>query len=315
MTTDNVYHGGEIAVQQQAGVRDMAERLSQMIRPFMPDQHRTFFEMLPFAVVGMTDEHGRPWSTLCVGEPGFIRSPDDTTLRIASAPLLAQELGLQVKSGDKVGLLGIELPTRRRNRMNGVVADAGADGFAVHVEQSFGNCPQYIQTRSVEPRGAGSAGSAGEVRRSETLTGEAVDLIRQADTFYISSRTSEFSTRPSSGIDVSHRGGRPGFVHVATGNTLTFPDFSGNRLFNTLGNIADDGRVGMVFPDFETGDLLSLTGTARIVWDGERLEGFDGAQRLVDVQVDVMVHARCVLSLAGALIEQSPKLVRTGVWQ
>ncbi|MEO1160812.1 MAG: pyridoxamine 5'-phosphate oxidase family protein [Pseudomonadota bacterium] len=316
MTTDNnVYHGGEIAVQEQAGVREVADRLSQMIRPAMPDQHRAFFEMLPFVVIGLTDERGRPWSTLCVGEPGFISSPDDTTLRIASAPLLAQELGLQVKSGDKIGLLGIELPTRRRNRINGMIADAGADGFAVRVEQSFGNCPQYIQTRSVEPRETGPAGNASKVQRSESLTSEAAALIRQSDTFYISSRTSKFSARPSSGIDVSHRGGRPGFVKADAGNTLSFPDFSGNRLFNTLGNIADDGRVGMVFPDFETGNLLSLTGRARIVWDGKRLQGFEGAQRLVDVQVDEMVHARSLLPLAGGLMEQSPKLVRTGVWR
>ncbi|NNJ75959.1 MAG: flavin-nucleotide-binding protein, partial [Anderseniella sp.] len=88
-----------------------------------------------------------------------------------------------------------------------------------------------------------------------------------------------------------------------------------NRLFNTLGNIADDGRVGMLFPDFATGDLLLLTGRASIVWDGERLQGFEGAQRLVDVKVDEVVHARSALSLAGSLIEQSPKLSRTGVWQ
>ncbi len=314
-TDEDVYHGGEIAVQEQAGVRKVADRLSQMIRPFMPDQHRAFFEMLPFVVVGLTDERGRPWSTLCAGDPGFIRSPDDVTLRITSAPLLARELGLQVRSGDKIGLLGIELSTRRRNRMNGVIADAGADGFAVRVEQSFGHCPQYIQTRSVKPRGTEPAPSAGKVERCETLTSEAAALIGQADTFYISSRTSEFSARASSGIDVSHRGGRPGFVGVGGDNTLSFPDFSGNRLFNTLGNIADDGRVGMVFPDFETGDLLSLTGRARIVWDGERLESFEGAQRLVDVRVDEMVHARSALPLAGTLMEQSPKLARTGVWQ
>lgn len=315
MTTDNVYHGGEIAVQERAGVRNIADRLSQMIRPLMPDQHREFFGMLPFVVVGLTDERGRPWSTMCVGDPGFITSPDDTTLQIASEPLLARDLGLQMNVGDKIGLLGIELPTRRRNRMNGAISGSGAHGFAVHVEQSFGNCPQYIQTRSVEPRETGAARTVAKVERHETLTGEAVALIEQTDTFYISSRTSDLSAQSSSGVDVSHRGGRPGFVRVSADGMLSFPDFSGNRLFNTLGNIADDGRVGMAFPDFTTGDLLLLTGRAQIVWDGERLEGFEGAQRLVDVEVDEVVHARSALPLAGSLIEQSPKLARTGVWQ
>lgn len=315
MTTDKVYHEGEIAVQERAGVRKIADRLSQMIRPFMPDQHREFFEMLPFVVTGLIDELGRPWATMSVGEPGFITSPDQSTLQIASAPLLSRELGLQMNEGDKIGLLGIELPTRRRNRMNGVISQSGADGFAVHVEQSFGNCPQYIQTRSVEPRGTGAGHTAGPVERNTTLTGEVVDLIKQADTFYISSRTSQLSGGSDAGVDVSHRGGRPGFVSVGTDGVLSFPDFSGNRLFNTLGNIADDGRVGMAFPDFSTGDLLLLTGRADIVWDGERLDGFEGAQRLVDVKVDEVVHARSALPLAGSLIEQSPKLARTGVWQ
>ena len=315
MTTDNVYHDGEIAVQERAGVRKIADRLSQMIRPSMPDQHREFFGMLPFVVTGLTDDRGRPWATMCVGAPGFITSPDETTLQVASAPLLAGELGLQMNEGDKVGLLGIELPTRRRNRMNGVISQTGADGFAVHVEQSFGNCPQYIQTRSVEPRGTGAAQTVGPVERNNALTGEVVELIKQADTFYISSRTRELSGGSDSGVDASHRGGRPGFVSVGTDGVLSFPDFSGNRLFNTLGNIADDGRVGMAFPDFVTGDLLLLTGRAGIVWDGERLEGFEGAQRLVDVKVDEVVHARSALPLAGSLIEQSPKLARTGVWQ
>lgn len=315
MTTDNVYHDGEMAVQEQAGVRDFAARLSQMIRPFMPEQHRGFFEMLPFVVVGLVDDQGRPWSTLSVGDPGFIQSPDDVTLNVAGVPLLAGELGLQTSDNAKIGLLGIELPTRRRNRMNGVISSAGHNGFCVHVEQSFGNCPQYIQTRTIKPGTRDTSKPTPVIERGSVLAAEASALVKQSDTFFISSRTSTFSGNPSTGIDASHRGGRPGFVTVSEHGVLSFPDFSGNRIFNTLGNIVDDGRVGMTFADFDTGDLLLLTGRAEIVWDGERLEGFDGAQRLVDVQVDEMVHARAVLPLAGSLIEQSPKLAGTGIWE
>ncbi|MEP6337305.1 MAG: pyridoxamine 5'-phosphate oxidase family protein, partial [Anderseniella sp.] len=168
---------------------------------------------------------------------------------------------------------------------------------------------------SVEPRETGAVHTIGPVERNDVLTDEIVELIRQADTFYISSRTSELSDQPNSGVDVSHRGGRPGFVRVGEDGVLSFPDFSGNRIFNTLGNIADDGRVGMAFPGFASGDLLLLTGRARIIWDGERLEGFEGAQRLVDVEVDEIVLARSALPLAGSLIEQSPKLARTGIWR
>lgn len=315
MTEDKTYHGGEVAVQKQAGVREVAERLSRIIRPFMPDQHREFFEQLPFLVVGLVDEQGRPWSTLCVGDPGFVRSPDETTLQIASSPLLTQALGLQQNVGDKIGLLGIELPTRRRNRMNGVIAEAGDGRFAVQVEQSFGNCPQYIQTRAIETREIAVDQAVAGIERTETLTDEIAAFIEHADTFFISSRTSRFSAQASSGIDASHRGGRPGFVRAGPDGVLSFPDFSGNRLFNTLGNIADDGRVGMLFADFAAGDLLLLTGRASIVWDGDRLDRFAGAQRLVDVKPAEFVLARSALPLAGSLIEQSPKLAATGSWK
>ncbi len=70
---DDVFHDGELAVQERDGSKDSVGRFGyRMVRPFMPDQHRDFFEMLPFVVVGMIDEAGQPWATFASGKPGFI---------------------------------------------------------------------------------------------------------------------------------------------------------------------------------------------------------------------------------------------------
>lgn len=311
---DKIFHEGEIAVQERDGARDAVKRFGdRMVRPFMPDQHREFFEMLPFIVIGLLDDGGRPWITLATGKPGFMRSPDEHTLKIGSIPLLAGELGCAPGTGDKIGLLGIELPTRRRNRMNGYITETRADGMTVHVDQSFGACPKYIQTREVRWRGGAVTGPAPTVR-SHSISSEARRIIERVDTFFISSRTTEVDDDPRSGVDASHRGGRPGFVRVIDDHVVAFPDFVGNRIFNTLGNIQADGRVGMIFTDFETGDAVFLTGSAEIIWDEERVGKFAGAQRLIEARAQEVVVARSVLPLTGDLIEAWPRLDETGIW-
>ena len=310
------FHSGERAIQERLGVRAQIEAFArQVVRPHMPEQHREFYQNLPFLVAAARDSGGRPWATLLAGTPGFVSTPDARSLEIAARPVSGDALADSFSPGADVGLLGIEFATRRRNRVNGRIVPTTQTGVRIAVDQSFGNCPQYIQTRSIEPRQFAVAQTAAGVERTETLTDEIVAFIEHADTFFISSRTNRFSARASSGIDASHRGGRPGFVRAGADGVLSFPDFSGNRLFNTLGNIADDGRVGMLFADFDAGDLLLLTGRASIVWDGDRLDGFAGAQRLVDVKPAEFVLARSALPLAGRLIEQSPKLAATGTWQ
>lgn len=312
---DKIFHEGEIAIQERDGSREAVNRFAyRMVRPFMPDQHREFFGLLPFIVIGMLDDEGRPWITLATGNPGFIRSPDDRTLEIGATPLLADELGCAVRAKDKIGLLGIELPTRRRNRMNGRISASDAQGVTVHVDQSFGACPKYIQTRDVQLRD-NTASQAQPPVRSDTIGAEAKDIIERVDTFFISSRTRDVNDDPRSGIDASHRGGRPGFVHVTDEKILEFPDFFGNRMFNTLGNIEADGRVGFVFTDFDTGDAVFATGTAEIIWDKDRVGRFAGAERLVEARVDEVITARSVLPLTGDLIEASPTLDDTGTWE
>ena len=310
------FHEDERAVQVKVGVPDDAARMrAQMIRPFMPDQHRAFFNTLPFLVTGALDESGQPWASAAFGPQGFVSSPDPESLIMAAPPLLHEALGLQIGVGAKLGFVGVELQTRRRNRVNGTVTALNTQGIIMRVDQSFGNCPQYIQTRElawrtnrIDPRGMGP------VLETKTTEKVARELISRSDVFFIASRTAQISEDPRSGVDASHRGGKPGFVRVNDDGRLSFPDFSGNSFFNTIGNIQSDPRVGLFFPDFAGGDAVFVAGRAEVEWDGPNVEAFVGAQRLVHVVPERVVLAKEGLPLAGMFVQQWPLLKNTGDW-
>lgn len=281
------FHAGEQALQQRAGSFErLAEIGPRVIRAAMPEQHQTFFAQLPFVLVGSVDANGQPWASVLAGPPGFMQAPSAERLRIAAHPWPQDPLAHHLLPGAPLGLLGIEPHTRRRNRVNGQVSSQDAAGFELQVLQSFGNCPKYIQAR--EARFVERDGAAPQpLARSDHLDAAARRLIQDADTFFIASAHPAAGTPTSTaeGVDVSHRGGRPGFVRVAADGTLTLPDFSGNRFFNTLGNLALDARAGLLFIDFEQGDLLQLIASAEIVWDGPELAAFEGAERLLRLRV------------------------------
>lgn len=287
--TSSPFHAGECAVQAIYGMRERIERSGRrMIRPFMPDQHRAFFAELPFVIIGSLDAERRPWASMLAGPPGFLRSPDPRTLEIAAAPVPGDVLGANLVAGAPVGLLGIQLETRRRNRMNGAVVAPGASGFTVRVGQCFGNCPQHIHPRA--PVTVAASIAAGAPRpEGPRLSAAATALITGADTFFIASASpAAEGGDPAQGVDVSHRGGQPGFVRVteeAGRAVLTWPDLAGNFLFNTLGNLVVNPRAGALFVDFASGGLLSLTGDTEVIWDGPEVEAIEGAERLIRLRV------------------------------
>ena len=310
---DHPFHAGELAVQQRLGVAERMLGVGQrVVRTHLPQQHRAFFAQLPFVLVGSVDAQQRPWASVLVGEPGFIASPDDQSLRFAARPVPGDSLAEGLVPGAPLGLLGIELHTRRRNRVNGRVSEVSDHGFAVAVEQTVGNCPQYIQGREMEwARDAGDL----QPRQREALTAldePARALIAQADTLFIASHA------PGDGADVSHRGGRAGFVHIEDDHTVLVPDFLGNFMFMTLGNLAVNPRAGVLFIDFDTGDLLTLTGRAEVVWEGELLNtiaAFQGAQRAWRFHVDAGWRLREALPLRWRFRDWSPQSQSTGTWE
>ncbi|VWC56565.1 pyridoxamine 5'-phosphate oxidase [Burkholderia lata] len=301
------FHAGELAVQQRAGVTEAAGSAGRRgIRRFMPDQHRTFFAQLPFFVLGGVDAHGQPWATLRAGAPGFVTSPDAHTLRIAARALPGDPLAGAWQSGAPLGGLGIEFDTRRRNRVNGVVRAVDGDALTIAVEQSFGNCAKYIQGRKPTFVARDVDASAGP-DVADALSDADRALLAQADTFFVASANTSTDAGAARGADVSHRGGMPGFVRVDDAHTLTTPDFSGNRFFNTLGNLQHDPRAGLLFVDFDSGDLLYVAARAEIVWDGPLVASFDGAQRVVRFHVREVRRMRAVLPFRWSAVERAPQ--------
>lgn len=310
------FHEGERAMQERAGVRERTERSGRRgIRDAMPDQHRVFFMTLPFVLVGSLDAQDRPWASVLAGRPGFIDSPDPRTLAIAVRPTADDPLAAALAPGAPLGLLGIELETRRRNRMNGRVIATDDRGFSVGVDQSFGNCPQYIQARA--PAFVAAPEAPASRAESAALSADAVALISRADTFFIATAApGARAGDPAAGVDVSHRGGKPGFVRVTQEDgrsVLTAPDFAGNAFFNTFGNIAANPRAGLTFIDFATGAVLRLTGAAEVIWDGPDLAAFTGAQRLLRVVVEE--GAWGAVPLRWSAPEPAPQLEATGSWE
>ncbi|MDC0659880.1 pyridoxamine 5'-phosphate oxidase family protein [Leisingera sp. SS27] len=306
------FHAGEQEMQRRAGKREMAEKLGRrMIRPFMPDQHREFFAQLPFLVAGAVDADGWPWASLLSGAPGFAVSPDPEHLQVTLNRTAEDPVQAAIREGAPLGLLGIELHSRRRNRLNGRVTSAGRNGFNVRVDQSFGNCPQYIQERDLTPANDVSPAAPQTFTR---LLPEHSARIAQADTFFVASHIPAAAAPEREGVDVSHRGGRPGFVRVA-GNTLTIPDFRGNNHFNTLGNFLLNPRAGLAFPDFETGSLLLLTGTVELLAeDHPELAGFEGAQRGWQVTLHKGLWLEAALPWRTGPGAFAPQTLRTGTW-
>lgn len=295
-----VWHEGERALQAANGVEErMAEIGRRFVRDHMPDQHRTFFGQLPFVVAGVVDEAGDAWATWLTGLPGFLSSPDPRTLDIAAEP--PRDDPAYTGFSDSIGLLGIELSTRRRNRMNGRLTRR-PDGFRVQVEHSFGNCPRYIQLAALEPVVA----KPRTPERHDGLPAVAEQWIRSASSFYVAS----YVDRDTRQIDVSHRGGRPGFVRI-DGDRLVIPDFNGNGFFNTLGNLLVQPRVGLTFVDLPSGSLLQMTGEATIL---ELDEPFEGAERFWAFRPRVTWVRRGCLPLRGELGAPSRHSTATGSW-
>ncbi len=313
------FHAGERALQSLVGAREQMEAVGpRVIRDYMPDQHREFFAQLPFLVVGSLDADLQPWASMLAAPAGFAHSPDATHLRIDALPGAGDPLVGQLAPGATLGLLGIQPHTRRRNRMNGTVEALDAAGFMVEVQQSFGNCPRYIQAR--EPLFAAPPANEPAVQWLDTLDLAAERLIGAADTLFIATAypdaaaVGDDADARSHGVDVSHRGGRPGFVRVDAGGVLTVPDFNGNRFFNTLGNLQAHPRAGLLFVDFDTGELLHLSATAEIVTDGPEVAAFEGAERMMRFHVTRALRRQAALPLRWGEAALSPHLAGTGRW-
>jgi len=287
------WHEGEIALQRSVGLdRSLAEIGPKVVRDRLTEQHRDFFALLPFATLGAVDEEGDVWATVRAGRAGFLSSPDPLRLDLALPPDPDDPAEAGLKEGEPAALLGLDLTTRRRNRLNGTVRERSGRGFSLEVGQSFGNCPKYITLRSpVQPAEQG----LDPPERFDTLDAEARALIGAANTFFVASYAPGWDGARQ--VDVSHRGGEAGFIHIGADGRLTIPDYAGNRFFNTLGNFNVNPRAGLVFIDFATGDLLQMTGSTELDLGSAEVANLPGAERLWHFRPRKIVRRRGGLPL------------------
>lgn len=261
------YHPGELAVQRLAGVTGQAARLAGMVGAGeLTGGLAQFLAGRTFAALSARDRDGTPWVSPLIGEPGFLEAAGPTTLRVHHRFPQADPLH-EVAPGQPVGLVVMEFANRRRARINGTLLARDGDGLTIGVEQAYGNCPQYIHSRRTVATTSVDDGPA--VART-TLDEADIALIGAANTFFLG------TYHPTHGSDASHRGGTPGFVRVEDDGTLWWPDYPGNNMFNSLGNLAENPEAALLFVDFTTGTALHLTGRAEVAWTEHSIPGDDG---------------------------------------
>ncbi|NEQ74681.1 MAG: flavin-nucleotide-binding protein [Okeania sp. SIO2C9] len=308
--TESPFHSGELAIQARLGIQNRMDRQGRrMIREYLTKEHQEFFAQLPYVIIGTVDKSGNPWASILVGKPGFINSPSDRHLTLKAQPLAGDPLVSTLGEGIDIGFLGIEFHSRRRNRINGIVTKTNFDGFEVQVGQTFGNCPQYIQARSWEQVESNVSPQMNEI---ETFSEWERDLITNADTFFIATAYQDNFRDITKGVDVSHRGGKPGFIKVEENQALTIPDFSGNNHFNTLGNLELYPYSGLLFIDFIQGDILYLTGKTKVIWSGDEISNYAGAEQLIRFHLTKGYRVTASLPIRWSSPKFSPFLERTG---
>jgi len=296
---EDIFHAGELAMQTRAGVQEAASRIGKGIGAEITPARKNFLREQRMVIVGSIDGQGRGWASLLTGKAGFMQAVDARTIQIVATPAPGDPLNENLRTRGEVGLLAINLATRQRIRMNGTAILRPESGLNVHTQQVYGNCPRYIQVRQVE-EDTSPVPLSPKSTPSVILSEEQQGWIARADTFFITSFHAE------SGADTSHRGGNPGFVRSVDGNTLLWPDYNGNGMFQTLGNIVANPNVGLLFIDFAYGRTLQLTGQARIIWEAELVEQVVGAERLVEFHLGRAIETSDVTSLRWRLMEYSP---------
>jgi hypothetical protein len=285
-------------VQTRVGAIEAAHNIGRMIHPVIAHVFVDFIQSQPMVILGSVDSKGMAWTSVLCGRPGLLTVMDEQTLRINALPADEEPLCESLRDDNELGLLIIDFSTRRRLRLNGSVV-LGSDSFSVRARQVYSNCPRYIQARTHEWSN-GVAPTSRVAQQAAALNEEFQRWIGKADTFFLA------SFHPLGGADASHRGGFPGFVQVVDERTIIWPDYNGNGMFNTLGNIIENPNAGLLFLDFEQGGTLQLSGTADIIWDEERAALFPGAERIVEFKIRKVIKTENATALRWKFVDYSP---------
>lgn len=286
------YHAGSRTVQDRVGVRELADHVGQIIGQGIKPVAAAFLELQPLLILGAADPAtGRVWASPLTGTPGFVRAtgPHQISITGTTRPTDPLTPALADAQDLPVGTIALDPRTRRRMRVDGQLRRTER-GLAIEAERVFANCPKYIQRRESYETLADR--EPAQPRRSTELTSPQAEFIAAADTFFL-------ATVHEHGADASHRGGNPGFVQATSPHELTWPDYTGNAMFLSLGNLLADPRAGLLFLDWTTGTTLQLTGEARPEFGGE-------GERRVRFAVTEVVETPAAIPLRWSSPEYSP---------
>src|SRR6266404_3092168 len=294
-----MYHEGEIEIQSRAGVRAAAERIEGGLRSTIPEVARDFNAQQPFIIVASVDADDRVWASILEGKPGFVSSIDEKSILIQAQPGPSDPLFATLQPGSYLGLLSIDFSTRRRVRLNGIVTEIRPGSFRIDTQEDFSNCPKYIQARKWVQN------EMADLPEKTTMTSDSLSVkqqnwIAEADTFFIA------STHARAGADASHRGGNPGFVKIINERTIFWDDYAGNNMFQTLGNLARNPAVGLLFVDFQKGTTLQLSGRGVVRWKQQAEPGKSGTDRVVQIEIERVTETQTTLSLNWNFENYSP---------
>lgn len=293
------FHSGERDIQRLTGERDRALLNGRLIADAVPPGARPFVAQQQYCALGWVSPEGDIWSSFVAGRQGFASiDQTGTTLFLDLEGANHVPPFDEMRSNDQLGVLFVDFETRRRLRVNGRVAQSTAGALVLSVAEAFPNCPKYIQRRRFLPRPA--VHDRKGVEQGEGLNSELAGWIAAADTFFVA------SADPEGPADVSHRGGRPGFVELREGS-LRIPDYPGNSMFATLGNFAVNPRAGLAFVDFQKNRQLQLTGDVRLDLDaGESNGETGGAGRWWEFSPRRWIISALSRSFDWTLIDSSP---------
>ena len=266
------FHEGERRVQERVGEVQEADRNGPMIGSHIPAGAIPFLHQQSLLVLAVLNK-GAMWCLPVVGKAGWMSATRDSIYLDLEQTIgsVDERILSAAEERQLVGGVALDFATRRRLRVNGRLELASDKLMVLTVAEAYPNCPKYITQRALAWEKDASAYSLLE---GESLTQEQRDAFGKTDIFFIATQ------HPERGLDASHRGGNPGFVESPSAKTIRFPDYAGNSLFNTLGNLEIDSRVGILLPDFSGGRALAITGTASVSYEDQ------GRARWITVTVE-----------------------------
>jgi predicted pyridoxine 5'-phosphate oxidase superfamily flavin-nucleotide-binding protein len=289
-------------IQERADDVAMADRNAVVLTDTVIGGARPFIGKQSMVVLGSVDQKGGVWASILFGKPGFLHTDTGKSILIdvpAEDRDQTDPFWHDIDANASIGMLFIELGSRRRYRVNGNLIGNHAGGIEVGVIEAYPNCPKYIQRRQL--REMGPTTLSGKIAQGTILNAELSGIVRQADTLFVASHHTKY------GSDVSHRGGTPGYIAILNDNTLRIPDYPGNCLYNTFGNFEVDAHAGLCIPDFAGNRVLQLSGEANLLWDMPDPAGRTGGTlRFWDFKIDQWILRNTPQRLEWEYLDASP---------